>query len=127
LHLQCSISMSSGSCAGILLREFRGEGIAILLDFDNQCIQIGLAGNYNPLWGWSCMVQDTCRRPLERGKSYHLRCFARDEHFEVYLDNRWVFTTVIAESPRMGDVQLCVERGEAKFAGLRLARIESLA
>lgn len=135
MHLQCRVSVSSAACAGVVLRgdPFK-QGMAILLDFEHQRIQIGAATGYKvvknsigPFASWQCTALDTCRWKLERERGYRLRCFARDEHFEVYLDDRWVFTTDLATVPRIGNVELCVERGEAAFSDLRLAAIEPLA
>ena len=60
------------------------------------------------------------------GQNDHLRCFARDEHFEVYLDGRWVFTSVFSDAAKAREVELVVERGTARFSDLRLAAIEPL-
>ena len=76
-------------------------------------------------WGGD-IVRDMCRCDLDAGKTYHLRCFARDEHFEVFLDDRWIFTAVLKEAAMSGDVELLVERGQATFSDLRLATIEPL-
>jgi len=51
----------------------------------------------------------------------------RDEHFEVYLDGRWVFTLALHEAAKGGDVEFAVERGQATFSDLRLAELEPLA
>jgi len=136
LHFQFRISMSSsGGRAGVILRGVRtGRGAAIILDFTKQRLLICPATGetfemkaYDLNFGWTTMTRDSTPCQLERGRSYHLRCFARDEHFEVYLDDRWIFTTVIADAPKRGTVEFCVERGEAEFTDLRLAEIESLA
>lgn len=135
LHFQCRVSVSSAACAGVVLRgDPDKQGVAILLDFEHQRIQIGPAkgpqvmkGSVGAFASWHYAFLDTCLCRLVRGKLYHLRCFARDEHFEVYLDGRWIFTTVMTDAPKRGNVELCVERGEAEFTDLRIANIESLA
>jgi hypothetical protein len=127
LHFQCRIQSATAGGAGVVLRGWQNSGIAILLNFDRQRLEIGPANQHGAYkMGWTCQVQDFCRMVLEKGREYHLRCFARDEHFEVYLDDTWVFTSVFAQAHKMGDIDLVVERGEARFADPRIARIESL-
>ena len=143
LHLQCNINISTANRAGIIIRASRDNNtmqstaVAIWLDYERQEMKIGIAA-YQPFVGWghniayvmgnstSSYIHDTCRLTIERLKNYHLRCFARDEHFEVYLDNRWLFTSVLSEAAKMGSVNLIVERGQAEFSCVRLAKTESL-
>jgi len=135
LHLQCRISAPSAARAGVVLRGFQNkQGVAVLFDWKHQWIEIGPTKQYadactghNPTMGWNCITLDTCRYRLERDKSYHLRCFARSEFFDVYVDNQCVFSTAFPEAPKKGSVQLCLERGEAEFTDLQLAAIEPLA
>ncbi len=130
LHFACSINAPSAGRAGVVLRiDKTGDagvwprGVGVVLDFDEQRIFISDAKSY-PTTGWYCKPHDICRMPLARDRSYHLRCFARDEHLEVYLDNRWAFTTVIPEAAKAGAVELMIECGEAAFSDVRLASIE---
>jgi len=132
LHFACTINVSSAGRAGVVLRISEDgdagvwpRGVGVVLDFDQQRMFLSDARCY-PSTGWYCKPHDVCRMPLARGKSYHLRCFVRDEHLEVYLDNRWVFTTVIPEAAKTGAVELMIEGGEATFSDVRLASIEPL-
>ena len=143
-HMQCSINSFTAGRAGVLVRAYRDNntmhdiGVAIWLDYERQELQIAQV-SYQRVAGWgfdihhvmgnstASYLHDRCRLKLDKSKSYHLRCFGRDEHFEVYLDNRWVFTSVLSQAPKMGTVNLIVERGRAEFSGLRLAKIESFA
>jgi len=154
-NLSCTIKGVTADRAGVVVRICKDgdvgvlpRGVGIILDFDKQRIFISDANSY-PTTGWYCKEIDICRMPLSREKNYQLRCIARDEHLEVYLDNRWVFTTVIpapGKSGRIepgshfnwsyrwgpevvstGPVELMVEHGEAIFSDFRLAAIEPLA
>ena len=149
-HLSCTLNASSANRAGVVLRiRDHGDagtwprGVAVALDFVDREIFIADARGYPPT-GWYCRPHDICRLPLTRNRDYHLRCLVRDEHLEVYLDNRWIFTTVIPdaaalmsvpgkhygwgpEAAKTGAVELMVERGKAVFSDLRLALLESLA
>ena len=151
-HLVCTIKGVSADRAGVVVRICKDgdvgvlpRGVGIILDFDKQRIFISDANSY-PTTGWYCKELDICRMPLSREKNYQLRCFVRDEHLEVYLDNRWVFTTVIPapvknesieqgshfnwsyrwgpEVVSAGPVELMVEHGKAVFSEFRLVLIE---
>ncbi len=50
----------------------------------------------------------------------------RDEHFELYLDDRWLFTTPIPGAPLSGDILLYAERGRASFTDLRATALSPL-
>jgi len=149
LHLSCTINGQSAGRAGVVLRICGNgdagvwpRGVAVVLDFEGQRVFIGDAKCY-PATGWYCKPHDICRMALAPQTDYVLRCLARDEHLEVYLDDRWVFTTVIPEAAdllgnpgqhyrwgpvaaKTGAVELMVERGKAVFSGLRLASLEPL-
>ena len=147
VHLSIVIHASSAARAGVVLRCAEDKGVAMILDFERQCIEIGMGhktgvGKVRHYWLSDCGSIDPSRRaafgvlqpdkkdfyrcPLHHGRDYHLRCFARDEHFEVYLDDRWVLTAVMTEAAKTGDVELVVEQGAARFSDLRLAAIEPL-
>ena len=140
LHLTCQISASRGARAGVVLRSAEGDGVLIALNFERKRLEIGYTRytRDGPFAGWGIdpygpfvsrgidLYRDVCRCDLQYGRDYHLRCFARDEHFEVYLDGRWVFTSVFPDAAQAGDVELVVERGAARFSELRLVTIEPL-
>jgi len=137
-HLSCRIRSSGTARPGILLRAADGEAALVTLNFDRQRLEIGSCNNDRSGWGLamadvlatngtSYLYQDLCRRELRDDTEYLLRIFVRDEHFEVYLDDRWAFTTVITSAPKAGSVALAVARGQATFTDLRLAAIEPLA
>ena len=133
MHFQCTIASHSACCAGLVLRETdKRTGVAIILDFENQRLQIGkseVPPAYNSalaLFGLTCHIHDSRKYSLKRNQNYHLRCFARDEFFEVYLDDVWVFTACLPDSTQIGNVELYVERGKSEFKDLRLAQLEPL-
>lgn len=139
-HLQCRICVSSAARAGVVLRaDPAGAGIAVLLDYEHQRLQIAsttgpdvIKNSIGPFASWQCSVFDECRWKLENDREYHLRCLARDEFFEVYLDDRWVFTAspmlppVICPINPRGRVDLYVERGQAVFSDIRLAGLQPM-
>ncbi len=125
-HLTCTIRLTSAGGAGVVLRHRDRCGVWVFFNRRLRRIEMGGA-SYRPFMGWS--GQGNCDKwgcPLESDKEYNLRCFARDEHFEVYLDDRWIFTLALADEARVGDIELFVERGEVEFSNVRLATIKPL-
>ena len=125
-HMTCTIRMISAVGGGVVLRQRDNRGVWIF--FNRSLLQMEMGGaGYRPHTGWSGLGGgDKWRCLLEPGREYNLRCFARDEHYEVYLDNRWIFTMALADEARVGDIELFVERGEVEFSNVRIASIEPL-
>jgi len=127
VHVCATIKVSEGGAAGFVVRGWQNYGFSVVINLGRQRLEIGQASKH-PTYkmGWTCGITDICRMRLEPNRAYQLRCFARDEHFEVYLDNRWVFTVVMGGN-KQGDVELMVESGRAEFSDVRLAALEPLA
>ena len=132
-HLRCTVSSLTACCAGIVLRETNKKtGVIILMDFENQRLQIGKSEvppvyNYaHGLLGLRCHVYDSRKYCLHMNQSYELRCLFRNEFFEVYINDIWVFTVCLPDAPKSGAISLYVERGKAEFNTLRLAQLEPL-
>ena len=64
--------------------------------------------------------------PLEGDKAVAVRVLARAEFVEAYLNDRWAFSTVLADQPRRGLLGVAVEGGEATFRRLRCADLGPL-
>ncbi|MGD2175598.1 MAG: hypothetical protein PVJ27_09360 [Candidatus Brocadiaceae bacterium] len=140
LHVRVNVTPVSGGRCGLVLRSADGRGVLVSLELDLGQVAIGVA-RHHEIAGWGGYrlgfipgasvhddrdVIDTFRCSLEDGRAYSLRVLARAEHFEVYLDERWVFTTVIPEAPPAGDAALYVERGEAHFADFHAGALPPL-
>ncbi len=140
VNCECKVRSDGRGRCGVVLRATEEKGMLIALDFELGRAEIGLARRH-PIAGWGlrrtgfmpgagshddpCFT-DGCRLPLEAGRHYGLRCLARAEHFEVYLDDRWLFTTALPGAPKSGAVELVTERCECEFTAPRLARLEPL-
>jgi predicted GH43/DUF377 family glycosyl hydrolase len=132
-HLSCCIHASSAARVGFVLRICKHgdsgvwpRGICVILDFERRRIFIGDARSY-PSTGWYCLPSEICGKSLSRDRNFRLRILVRDEHLEVYLDDCWVFTSIIPEASKAGAVELMIERGKAEFSEFRLATIKPLA
>ena len=136
-HLQFKVRLSSARCAGAVLRaEGTEKGVHVLLDAEQGQIQIGFASDYHghsgpfkkATVGWTLKMFDNFKCPIHRDRDYHVRCFVRNEHLEVYLDDRWVFSTVFGDNPmpEQGAIELTIEAGQAAFSEIRLVQIEAM-
>jgi hypothetical protein len=96
----------------------------MFLDRDRDLISVGSA-SYRPYYGWAELPGgDTAAAVIESEKEYLLRCFCRDEHFEFYLDDRWMAALALDQAPSAGALELFVERGSASFSDIRIAALE---
>jgi hypothetical protein len=139
VHVQCRITSQDAERCGVVLRASGEWGVAVELDFQRGGMAVRRVRRH-PVAGWGTDVTgfvpdspfewdtryllDTVRMDLACGRPYALRCLLREEHLEVYLDDRWVFTTVLCDVAAGGDVALSVERGRAMFQDLRIADLE---
>jgi len=136
-HLQFKVRLISARCAGVVLRaEGVEKGVHVLLDAEQGQIQIGSASDYHvhcgpftrSTVGWRLKMIDNFKCSIHRDTDYHVRCFVRNEHLEVYLDDRWVFSTVFEHDPmpEQGAIDLIIEAGQAAFSDIRLVQIEAM-
>jgi hypothetical protein len=143
LHLKCTIRLDAGARAGVVLRSAAaasdreaGTGVVVSLDAELQraCIEVL---HRHPFEGWGLSTSDVVQGGIERerdsvrlqvelGRPYALRCFARAEFFDVYLDDVWLFSRPFKTAAASGHVELMVERGQANFRDIRLATLPPL-
>jgi beta-fructofuranosidase len=143
LHLECTVRLNAGARAGVVVRAAgivgareSATGVVVSLDVELQQARIEVL-DCHPFEGWGLSAadvtqggrereRDSVRLPLELGRPYALRCLARAEFFDVYLDDVWLFSRALTSAAAAGDVELMVERGQADFSGLRLAALPPL-
>lgn len=136
VHIKFKLK-SDAARTGLALRSKASKGVLVALDFINQQLEIGCM-RYNKTTGWGPDIDavvnhknyepwDICKKKLNKNINYELRCFVRSEFFEVYLNDEWVFTVALNESPESGDIELFVEHGKTEFSDLTLALIEPMA
>jgi beta-fructofuranosidase len=134
-HLSCKITARASGAAGVVFRynpETR-QGVVVVLDFGRGLAEIN---NTRTGWRWigrTLWDRSTCS--LSAGQPAHLRILCRAEFAEVYVDDRWLFSTALqetptvealAEIPREGALGFFVEDGEATFSEARLAALAPL-
>jgi hypothetical protein len=142
-HIECTLKSITASNVGLALRYdpnsegyLHNNGVLLNLDFVNNKIEIGCS-RHNQISGWGPDIDaivnlksfypwDICKYKLEKNVDYAIRCFARGEFFEVYINDEWVLTVVLDNAPKIGGVQLVVAKGEALFSKIRVAEIEGL-
>jgi hypothetical protein len=143
LHVQCTIRLDAGARAGVVLRSAvaagdrePGTGVVVSLDAELQRARIEVLHRH-PFEGWGFSASDVMQGGREReldsvclqlelGRPYALRCLARAEFFDVYLDDTWLFSKALMAAAESGDVELMVERGRADFSEIRLAVLPPL-
>jgi len=121
-HLQATLTARTPCRAGIAFHCQDRAGGAVALDFGRGEVQVGPAEPGLGL-GIARAIADRCRRDLQCGREYRVRLFVRAEFVECYLDDGWVFTTVLGDMPDRGAIYLWVEGGTAAFEGLRVAAV----
>ena len=121
-HLCTEVRSEGAGRVGILFRHRKGEAAGVLLDFTTGQAHIGTV-TYNGFSGAVLVPLDSFRLGLRTGQTYRLRVFIRDEHVEAYLDERWIFSTLL-KMPAGGEPMLYAEGGRAVFETLRVAALE---
>jgi beta-fructofuranosidase len=139
-HIQFTVKSVTAENAGVVLRcdanNKNYPGVLLNFNFAYKRIEIGCS-RYGPLAGWGPDIDavvnlrnfqpwDSCNYDLQQNTDYSVRCFARNEFFEVYVNNVWVSTLVLDNASKQGGVQLSVARGQAYFSNIRIADIEPL-
>ena len=140
--LECRVTIQQGRRAGLLVKfslegsavghEDCAHGMGVIVDQQHSRISVGpvLAtwhGGLNPdVWDW-------CKWPLEPGKSVRLRVIVRAEFMEVYVDDRWVLSTVLSSIPALNDtagnhdgIGFLVHDASACFEDLKLSLLPPL-
>jgi hypothetical protein len=127
-HMTCRVTALDCARLAILVRLDQEErrALAVTLDYELGRLELGPAeGSWMP--GLVCGVYDYVRGVLPpRGQEFLLRILIRDECIEVYLNDRWFFSSWIPSHRRPGRVGFAVERGAAAFSELRVAGLEPL-
>ncbi|MBI4475024.1 MAG: hypothetical protein HY646_20320 [Acidobacteria bacterium] len=124
-HVTCTVTLDATSLGALIVRWNGRHGVALILDGPNQAVEIGLAAR-EPGTGLRLGTLDRCRLPLKINRPIHVRMLFREQFFDAYVDDRWVFSTTLRDCPAPGQVGFAVERGQASFADLRIAAIEPL-
>jgi len=140
VHIQFTVKSATAESAGITLRYNKNNknyhGVLLNFDFAHKRIEIGCSRN-NLFAGWgpdpdvvvnlkNMQPWDSCNYDLQKNVDYYVRCFARNEFFEVYVNDTWVSTVVLDNAPKRGGIQLAVAHGQAFFSNIRIADIEPL-
>jgi len=122
VHLTIEIRSEGARRVGVLFRHRERKAGVLVLDFDTGQAHVGTT-EYDPFSGAGFVPLDSFRLGLKVGQIYRLRIFLRDEHLEAYLDDRWIFSSVL-DVPPGGELMLYAEGGKAAFESLRVAAIE---
>jgi hypothetical protein len=110
--------------AGLLLREDRDTGRAVLLVLDRRARQAGIGTAWRKAFGQYAM--DTRHRYcLQDGEleAVGLEVVARSEGVDWFLDGALVYTTVHEDTPSSGRLGFFAEAGEVRLDGLEVVKL----
>lgn len=109
---------------GIVWRFAEGAGRSVLLDpVEKVCsiesVQIRQAGSIH-----TSRVDDFA--DLKKGGQYDLRIMLRSHRVDIYIDEKWIFSTSVIDAPQNGKLGLYVADGRTRFTNLELTRVKPL-
>ena len=70
------------------------------------------------------VAMDTYLTDIQNSKDYTVRIFARSEFVDCYINNRFLFSTVLEDKPLSGRIGFAVDNALASFGALRVAALE---
>ena len=135
--LSCTVTCR-GERASVLFRTDKvTEGLHLTLDFERNVCEFGALFQCHT-GGFRLSSLDVYHAAgLIRGREVHIRILMREEYFEMYMDDRWIFSCVCKShvwpensftqnAPHTGAIGLAVEGGEALFSDLKLKKLTKI-
>jgi sucrose-6-phosphate hydrolase SacC (GH32 family) len=126
-HLVCTITLDQTSRAGIIFRRDQSQkdetrrGTVFSLNAANGMVEWGRL-SYSDI----IQVEDEVKWPLLADNPIQVRILARNEHIELYLNNRWVFSAHTEDLPQKGKLGFSVQNGNVKIDNLLVKELEPL-
>lgn len=130
IDIEAEVTLRSGRRAGLAVgmkSDRDSAGYACLLDAEKGEITVGRFERWPHGNGPRLDNRiDAVRRPVRRDRAYRLRLLRRNRFLELFVDDRLVFSSVLAD-PRGGGAVACVlESGSAEYRILRAHALEPL-
>ena len=126
-ELLCTIDATRAESASVLF-DLAGDpltGMALSLRRDSGSAEIGpVQMTLAP--AISLGMLDCCKTPLVLSQSLKLRLLIRAEYMECYLNDQWIFSTILGNRPVPGRIGFAVCGGSALFAGLEIHSLRPL-
>lgn len=63
---------------------------------------------------------------LKNGGQYDLRIMLRSHRADIYIGEKWIFSTSVVDAPQSGKLGLYVAGGRARFTNLEVTRVKPL-
>ncbi len=122
--ITCTLRAQPAQAAGIVFRwdGERGTGLILEEKTDSLALVQIKAVDHLP-------VSELIDHYQGLGMADHpqnIRLLIHSHRVEVYVNDRWFFSTSILDAPAQGRVGLLVRQGTAEFSGFRMAELESL-
>ena len=120
-NLTCALNVEKGSRGAVIFRydEKTRRGSALILDIRSGNMEIARVE------GDQATTLDAVTLGLKSGEEHTVRIFARSEFADCYIDDRFIFSTVMDDLPLSGKVGFAVDSAAASFSNLRIASLES--
>ena len=120
-HLTCTINVEKGTRAAAIFRydEQTQAGCALILNAKSGNIEIAKAEE------GQATILDAMDLGLKPGEEHTLRIFARSEFADCYVNDRFIFSTVVNDAPLSGKIGFAVHSAAASFRNLRVASLEA--
>lgn len=120
-NLTCTINIEKGRRAGVVFRydEKTRKGSLLGLDVSSGIIEIARVEQGQPT-NLDSVISD-----IRNGDDHTVRIFARSEFVDCYVDDRFIFSTVMNDLPLSGIIGLTVDSAAASFCDLRVALLEA--
>jgi hypothetical protein len=101
----------------------------------NPCVALQADVRYgqwqfgHPLHAWTSKIVpvEIIHRTPKVKRTYQIDLLVRDIYFKVYVDGEWMFSRVMPEPAKGGDISLLVEDGSARFENLQTRTLELIA
>lgn len=120
-NLTCTINIEKGNRAAIIFRydENTQKGSALILDAKSGNVEIARVEE------GQAVTRDAVILDLQPSEEHTVRVFARSEFADCYVDDKFIFSTVVDDAPLSGKIGYAVDSAVASFFDFRVASLEA--
>ncbi len=126
-HLTCNVTLSQTSRLGIILRKDSAQvdetkrGIVLSLNAVDGVVEWGRLAYSDIIY-----LEDEVKLSLPVDTVIHIRIIVRNEHVELYLNDRWVFSAHVEDLPKKGLLGFTLDGGNVKIDKLLMKGLKGL-
>jgi len=121
-NLTCTINIEKGNRGALVFRydEKIQKGLVFILDAKSGNVEI--AG----IEEGQVATRDAVMLDLQTSQEHIVRIFVRSEFADCYVDDKFIFSTVVDDHPLSGKIGFVVDSAVTSFSNLRIASLKSL-